>query len=117
MWTYQWILITARFQTRFVKVTIIQCYVPTVTIVQCYVPTVTIIQCYVPTVTIIQCYAPTVTIIQCYAPTNDHDDKGKDKFYNQLQSLINKTPSHYLLLVMGDFNANIGNVNIDVREP
>ena len=78
-------LITARFQTRFVKVTIIQCY------------------------------APTVTIIQCYAPTNDHNDEDKDKFYNQLQSLINKTPSHHLLLVMGDFNAKIGNDNTSVE--
>ena len=77
--------------------------------------TVTIIQCYALTVTIIQCYAPTVTIIQCYAPTNDHNDEDKDKFYNQLQSLINKTPSHDLLLVTGDFNTKIGNDNIGVE--
>ena len=56
-------LITARFQTRFVK----------------------------------------VIIIQYYAPTNDHNDENKDKFYKKLQNLINKTPSHDLLLVMGDW--------------
>ena len=130
-------LITARFQTRLVKVTIRQCYAPTVTIIQCYVPTVTIIQCqastvtiiqcyastvtiiqcYAPTVTIIQCYAPTVTVIQCYAPTNDHNDENKDKFYNQLQSLINKTPFHDLLLVMGDFNAKLEMTISVQREP
>ena len=64
-------LITARFQTRFIK----------------------------------------VTIIQCYASTNDED---KDNSYNQLQRLVNKTTSHDLLLVMGDFNTKIGNDNIGV---
>ena len=53
-------------------------------------------------------YAKT-TIIQCYAPTNDADDEAKDSYYEALQSQINKTPQHDVLLVIGDQNVKIGN--------
>ena len=48
-------------------------------------------------------------------PTIDQNDEERDTFYNQLQSLINKTPSYDLLLVMGYFSAKIGNDNIGVE--
>ena len=42
-----------------------------------------------------------MTIIQCYAPTNDHEEEGKDQFYDALNETINKIPSHDITMVMG----------------
>uniref|UniRef100_A0A2C9LDP9 Endonuclease/exonuclease/phosphatase domain-containing protein n=1 Tax=Biomphalaria glabrata TaxID=6526 RepID=A0A2C9LDP9_BIOGL len=48
-----------------------------------------------------------VTTVQAYAPTEDAEDTIKDHFYNQLQTTLDETPTHDLILLMGDFNAKI----------
>lgn len=49
-----------------------------------------------------------ITIIQVYAPTSDHDDEELEEFYEQLDSIIKKTPKKDILTVLGDWNAKIG---------
>lgn len=43
-----------------------------------------------------------------YAPTNDVEDKVKETFYDQLQKALDAVPRHNMLLVMGDWNAKVG---------
>ena len=38
-------------------------------------------------------------------------DGDRDAFYDKLSSLFNKVPEHDMLIVMGSFNANVGNGN------
>ena len=55
-------------------------------------------------------YAKT-SIIVFYAPTNDAEEEQKDTFYQQLQKAIDKIPTHYELLIIGDLNAKVGSLN------
>ena len=48
------------------------------------------------------------TVIQVYAPTNEADDEVKDDFYEQLQKIMDEVPRHDMLLVIGDWNAKVG---------
>ncbi|XP_020628455.1 craniofacial development protein 2-like [Orbicella faveolata] len=50
-------------------------------------------------------------VIQVYAPTSDADDESRGEFYEQLQREVETTPSHDVLIVMGDLNAKIGEGN------
>lgn len=50
-------------------------------------------------------------IIQCYAPTNDAGDEAKERFYESLNHLLNGIGTKDLIILMGDFNANIGAQN------
>ena len=50
------------------------------------------------------------TIVQVYAPTNDAKSEAKEDFYDQLQSVLEAVPEHDLLIVMGDLNAKVGQV-------
>lgn len=52
-----------------------------------------------------------LSVIQCYSPTNDANDDEKDTFYNQLQSVLHRTPKHDMVIVMGDLNAKVGKDN------
>lgn len=45
-------------------------------------------------------------IVQVYAPTTSHSEEELDKFYNDLDKILEKA-SHYTI-VMGDFNAKVG---------
>jgi hypothetical protein len=47
--------------------------------------------------------------IQCYAPTNERDEDGKDQFYSRLRTIVESCPGRDFTIMMGDFNAKIGN--------
>ena len=52
-----------------------------------------------------------LTLVVCYAPTEMAEEEVKDGFYDQLQSAIEDTPSHDMLLIIGDLNARTGSCN------
>ena len=49
-----------------------------------------------------------VTIISAYAPTMTNPDEIKDKFYEDLNNVINSVPRADKLFLLGDFNARVG---------
>lgn len=42
------------------------------------------------------------------APTYDAEDEAKENFYDQLQKTLDEVPRHNMVLVMGDWNAKVG---------
>ena len=48
------------------------------------------------------------TVISAYAPTMSNPEEIKDKFYQDLESLIAKIPKSNKLIILGDFNARVG---------
>ena len=51
---------------------------------------------------------PRATIISCYSPTNDSEETELVTFYDELSSLVRSIPKHYMLVIGGDMNAQIG---------
>ena len=49
-----------------------------------------------------------VTIVSAYAPTMTNPDEVKDKFYDDLGSVISAVPRTDKLILLGDFNARVG---------
>ena len=52
-----------------------------------------------------------ITILQAYAPTGTAPDEDIDMFYEQLDDALEKIPARDMLVVMGDWNAKIGQTN------
>ena len=52
-----------------------------------------------------------LSIIQVFAPTNEANVEDKDNFYEQLQTVVESVHKHDILLVIGDFNAKVGEDN------
>ena len=48
------------------------------------------------------------TIVSAYVPTMTNPDEVKDKFYDDLDSVISATPRTVKLILLGDFNARVG---------
>ena len=48
------------------------------------------------------------TIVSAYAPTMTNPDEVKDKFYDDLDSVISAAPRTDILILLGDFNARVG---------
>ena len=61
----------------------------------------------------IKCKNMDITIIEAYAPTEGDSEEEKDEFYDNLQFLVDKTPRHDFIMLLGDFNAKIGN-NVEI---
>ena len=59
--------------------------------------------------------ARNITIVQCYAPTEDANDGDKQAFYDQLNRTLAEIPHSDLKLLMGDFNAIVGDDNRDIE--
>ena len=49
-----------------------------------------------------------ITLINVYAPTEDYTEEIKEQFYDDLQYLLDKTPKNYIIIILGDINAQLG---------
>ena len=49
-----------------------------------------------------------ITVIQAYAPTSNAEEAEVERFYEDLQDLLELTPSKDLLFITGDWNEKVG---------
>ena len=49
-----------------------------------------------------------ITVIQAYALTNNAEEAEIERFYEDLQDLLELTPKKDVLFIMGDWNAKVG---------
>ena len=49
-----------------------------------------------------------IMVIQAYAPTSNAEEAEVERFYEDLQDLLELTPKKDVLLVIGDWNATVG---------
>ena len=52
------------------------------------------------------------TVIQVYALTNNAEEAEVERFYKDLQDLLELTPKKDVLFIMGDWNAKVGSQGI-----
>ena len=51
-------------------------------------------------------------VIQVYAPTNNAEEAEVERFYEDLQDLLELTPLKNVLFIMGDWNSKVGSEEI-----
>ena len=49
-----------------------------------------------------------ITVIQVYAPTSNTEEAEVERFYEDLQDLLEHTPKKDFLFIIGDWNAKVG---------
>ena len=49
-----------------------------------------------------------ITVIQAYAPTSNAEEAEVERFYEDLQDLLELTPPKNVLFIIGDWNAKVG---------
>ena len=49
-----------------------------------------------------------ITVIQVYAPTSSAEEAEVERFYEDLQDLLELTPQKDVLFIIGDWNAKVG---------
>ena len=49
-----------------------------------------------------------LTLVAAYATTDDYSDEQKGIFYSELQEAVDRVPSRDVLIIAGDFNAQLG---------
>ena len=49
-----------------------------------------------------------ITIIQAYAPTSKAEEAEVERFYEDLQDLLELIPKKDVLFILGDWNAKVG---------
>ena len=50
-----------------------------------------------------------ITVIQAYAPTSNVEEAEVERFYEDLQDLLELTPPKDVLFIIGDWNAEVEN--------
>ena len=53
-----------------------------------------------------------ITVIQVYAPTSNAEEVEVERFYEDLQDLLELTPKNDVLFIIGGWNAKIGSQEI-----
>ena len=53
-----------------------------------------------------------ITVIQVYAPTSNAEEAEVERFYEDLQDLLELTPKRDVLFIIGDWNAKVGSQEI-----
>ena len=53
-----------------------------------------------------------ITVIQVYAPTSNAEEAEVERFYEDLQDLLELTPQKDVLFIIGDWNAKVGSQEI-----
>ena len=51
-------------------------------------------------------------VIQVYAPTSNAEEAAVERFYENLQDLLELTPEKDVLFITGDWNAKVGSQEI-----
>ena len=49
-----------------------------------------------------------ITVIQVYAPTSNAEEAEDERFYEDLQDLLELTPKKDVVFIIGDWNAKVG---------
>ena len=49
-----------------------------------------------------------ITVIQAYAPTSNAEEADVERFYEDLQDLLELTPKKDVVFIIGDWNAKVG---------
>ena len=49
-----------------------------------------------------------ITVIQVYAPNSNTEETEVERFYEDLQDLLELTPKKDVLFIIGDWNAKVG---------
>ena len=49
-----------------------------------------------------------ITVIQVYAPTNNTEEAEVERFYEDIQNLLELTPQKDVLFITGDWNTKVG---------
>ena len=55
-----------------------------------------------------------ITVIQVYAPTSNAEEAEVERFYEDLQDLLEVTPRKDVLFIIGEWNTKVGNQEIPV---
>ena len=53
-----------------------------------------------------------ITVIQAHAPTSNTEEAEVERFYEDLQDLLQLTPKKDILFIIGDWNAKVGSQEI-----
>src|SRR6476661_7368130 len=69
---------------------------------------VTEIDRYGDRIMLVKVKADPVDIVQAYLPTTDYEDEEVEKLYDQLEEILGKQKGTDNVIVMGDFNAVVG---------
>ena len=53
-----------------------------------------------------------ISVIQAYAPTSNAEEAEVERFYEDLQDLLDLTPKKDVFFIIGDWNAKVGSQEI-----
>ena len=56
-----------------------------------------------------------MTVIRVYAPTSNAEQAETERFYEDLQDLLELTPKKYVLFIIGDWNAKVRSQEINLE--